>query len=188
MAYNIIQGFNPSTTEPIDSRQLVTNQNARYSIAAFNAYNGMIVYQQDTRVLWVLTDIVKIGNSEGWSQIGSSVSSIKQFDGLITVNKGTPSLISLYDPENWTPTISTISAGRYQIDFGVNSPLASDKTHIQISAGIDPDTNPEVITWWEFDYGGGTPTRRINLYTYAIGTGLDHNLIRNASITVKVYP
>jgi hypothetical protein len=71
MAINIIQGYNPSTTEPIDSRQTIADQTSRYAIPSYNAYNGMIVYQQDTKVLWVLIDIANIDNSSGWQQVGA---------------------------------------------------------------------------------------------------------------------
>jgi hypothetical protein len=185
MAINVIQGFNPSTVEPIDSRQLVADQTARYSIAGFNAYDGMIVYQQDTKVLWVLTDVREIDNVDGWTQVGSGGSSVKQFDGLITDNKGTIELINLYDPEGWVPIISG-TAGQYQIDFRTPV-LSQNKTHVQISAGLDSGVSPEVIVTWAFDYSNG-PTRFINLYTYLVGTGIEGELIKNASITVKVYP
>jgi hypothetical protein len=74
MAINIIQGYNPSTTEPIDSRQTIANQVNRYAIPYYNAYDGMIVYQNDTQVLWVLTDVTNISNSNGWTSLGVSAS------------------------------------------------------------------------------------------------------------------
>jgi hypothetical protein len=95
MAINVIQGYNPSTTEPIDSRQLVANQATRYTITTFNAYNGLIVYQEDTKVLWVLNDITNIGNSNGWSQVGgggtvfSSQIGTSASSSLFTVNPST---------------------------------------------------------------------------------------------------
>jgi hypothetical protein len=141
----------------------------------------MIVYQQDTKVLWVLTDKREIDNVDGWTQVGSSV---KQFDGLITDNKGTIELINLYDSEGWAPIISG-TAGQYQIDFK-SQVLTQNKTHVQISAGLDLNVNPEVIVTWTFDYSND-PTRFINLYTYLVGTGIEGELIKNASITVKVY-
>jgi hypothetical protein len=72
MAYTTIQGYAPSTTEPIDSRQLVATQAARFAIAAFNAYNGLIVFQQSDSTIWVLIDITNIANGGGWSQVGGS--------------------------------------------------------------------------------------------------------------------
>jgi hypothetical protein len=183
MAINIIQGYNPSTTEPIDSRQLVADKATRFAILAFNAYNGMIVYQQDTKALWILTDIAEIGNDNGWSVVGGG-SGVPQFDGLITADKDTCSLITLYDPEDWDPII-TGTAGQYQIDFKSNV-LLEDKTHVQISAGINPSLTQEIIVTWAFDYAGN-PRRVINIYAYKVGTGFADDLLINASITVKVY-
>jgi len=188
MAINIIQGFNPSTTEPIDSRQLVANSASRFDIATFNAYEGMIVYQQDTKALWVLTNIAAISGSGGWSPVGSGSaapsSGYKQFDGLITTDQATLSLIILYDPESWVPTITPVTTGTYQIDFGLSTPLVGNRTHVQISAGINPAVNPEVTISWAFD--SVSPTRYINLYTFG-EKNLANSLLKNASITVKVY-
>jgi hypothetical protein len=41
MAINTIQGYAPSTTEPIDSRIIKANASARLAIPAFNAYKGL---------------------------------------------------------------------------------------------------------------------------------------------------
>lgn len=190
MAINIIQGYNPSTTEPIDSRQLVANQAARYAIATFNAYNGMIVYQQDTKALWVLTNTTAISGSSGWTQVGAgSGSSIPQYDGLITTHGDPPELQTLYDPEGWDPSITAnATAGIYRISFP-SSTLTAGRTHVQISAGIVPDSNIPVLVDWEFD--STYPNTMINFYTYT-NSGkefvLAGNLLERASITVKVYP
>jgi hypothetical protein len=71
MAINIIQGFNPSTTEPIDSRSLVANQTARFAIPNYNAYNGLLVFQQSDSTLWQLINIANITIAGGWSQVGA---------------------------------------------------------------------------------------------------------------------
>ena len=70
MALNILQGYSPDTPEPIDSRFVAVDSASRYAIPSFGAYNGLLVYQQDTQVLWVLIDINNISNSNGWSQVG----------------------------------------------------------------------------------------------------------------------
>jgi hypothetical protein len=189
MAINIIQGFNPSTTEPIDSRQLVANSASRFDIATFNAYEGMIVYQQDTKVLWVLTDIAAISGSGGWSPVGSGstapAAGYDQFDGLITTEENKLGIINLYDPEGWNPIITSGSTGTYLIDF--RSPvLRQNLTHVQISAGISPTApGADVIVAWAFDYAGD-PRQYINLYTFQ-NKALKDYLLLNTSITVKVY-
>jgi hypothetical protein len=95
MAITTPSGFKITSTEPVDSRQTVADQTSRYTISPFNAYNGMIVYQQDTQVLWVLIDITNIGNSNGWSQVGgggtvfSSQIGTSASSSLFTVNPST---------------------------------------------------------------------------------------------------
>ena len=74
MALNIIQGYNPSTTEPIDSRFVIASTAARYAIPAFNTYEGLLVYQQDTNTLYSLIDPTNIGNINGWVELGVSAS------------------------------------------------------------------------------------------------------------------
>ena len=74
MALNIIQGYTPSTTEPIDSRFVAADSASRYSIPSFGAYNGLIVYQEDTKVSWVLTEKTRIDKDEGWTALGASSS------------------------------------------------------------------------------------------------------------------
>ena len=54
MAINILQGYNPSTTEPIDARLVAETSSSRYAIPSYNAYNGLTVYQTDNQKLYVL--------------------------------------------------------------------------------------------------------------------------------------
>lgn len=79
MALNIIQGYIPSTVEPIDSRFVRADQAARYAINAFDAYDGLVVYQSDTKQLYVLVDKTNIGNSTGWQTIQNSASASAAF-------------------------------------------------------------------------------------------------------------
>lgn len=96
MAYATLQGYAPSTPEPIDSRQLVADQAARFAIAAFNAYNGLIVFQQSDSTIWVLIDITNIANSNGWSQVGGGGTAL---GGEIGVS--TSSTLFTVDPANY---------------------------------------------------------------------------------------
>lgn len=70
MAINTIQGFNPSTTEPIDSRVTVANETARLAFATFNVYEGLVVYQEDTDELYVLNDAANPDQTSSWSTVG----------------------------------------------------------------------------------------------------------------------
>jgi len=73
MAINIIQGYNPSTNEPIDSRLVKADATARYNIATYESYNGLLVYQKDTKELYTLVDTGSIGNSAGWQLVGLNI-------------------------------------------------------------------------------------------------------------------
>jgi hypothetical protein len=84
MAINIIQGYNPSTVEPIDSRFVRANQAARYAIATFDAYNGLVVYQTDTKELFVLVDKTNISNAAGWQQVQNTAAFTGSFTGSFT--------------------------------------------------------------------------------------------------------
>ena len=75
MAINTIQGFNPSTTEPIDSRTVVADSGARFGIPIYNAYEGLLVFQKDTNELYSLIDTGSISSNAGWTLVGSGGSS-----------------------------------------------------------------------------------------------------------------
>ena len=114
MAINIIQGYNPSTTEPMDSRTVVASAAARYAIASFNAYEGLVVYQTDTNEVWILTDTANIGNSSGWTQIptgggGGAVTAA----GTADINAGTTGDIYIRPAELEASKHTTINVFNY---------------------------------------------------------------------------
>jgi hypothetical protein len=126
---------------------------------------------------------ISINSSTGNVTIKSTIYT-SQFDGLISTDQVIPTIVALLDTENWAPTITSGSTGEYLIDFS-SSPLALNKTHVQISAGINPSgPGPDVTVSWVID--SVTPRRYINLFTYQDKV-LKNNLLKNASITVKVY-
>ena len=51
MAINIIDGFYVGNSVPIDTRLVAANESVRTSIAY--PYDGLIVFQQDTREVWI---------------------------------------------------------------------------------------------------------------------------------------
>jgi len=69
MAINTIQGFNPSTTEPIDSRTVVADSGSRFGIPIYNAYEGLLVFQKDTNELYSLIDTGSISSNGGWQLV-----------------------------------------------------------------------------------------------------------------------
>jgi len=130
MAINTIQGFNPSTTEPIDSRVTVANETARLAFATFNVYEGLVVYQEDTNELYVLTNASDPSDNNNWSQVGEGVGfpytgsagilGSLNINGIATINTGSfnisighptfPSFPSL-DLNNTTQNFGNVGLG-----------------------------------------------------------------------------
>jgi len=86
MAINTIQGFNPSTTEPIDSRTVVADSGARFGIPIYNAYEGLLVFQKDTNELYSLIDTGSISSNGGWQLVGSGAGSTYMATGSVTAS------------------------------------------------------------------------------------------------------
>ena len=72
MAINIGAGFNPSTQEPIDSRFIAATAVERLAIPYFNSYVGLIVFQQDTKELYVCMDKGDINTIPTWELLNTS--------------------------------------------------------------------------------------------------------------------
>jgi hypothetical protein len=73
MATNIGAGFNPSTQEPIDSRIIAANAAARLAIPWYKSYKGLLVFQQDTKELYVCIDPGAEGISNpAWEIVNSA--------------------------------------------------------------------------------------------------------------------
>ena len=56
MAVAIGVGFIVDSVDPIDNRMVVANEAARLAIPWFNRYEGLLIYQRDTNVIYVITD------------------------------------------------------------------------------------------------------------------------------------
>jgi hypothetical protein len=69
MAIILPGGFNITNNEPVDARITLADQTARYALSSANVYEGLIVFQQDSNTVWVLTDTTNVGNSNGWTQL-----------------------------------------------------------------------------------------------------------------------
>jgi hypothetical protein len=88
MAIILPSGFNITNIDPIDARFTVTNEAARYALAPANIYSGLLVYQQDVRLTFLLVDTANVANSNGWMTMltgGSSVSSSQTISGSLNV-------------------------------------------------------------------------------------------------------
>jgi hypothetical protein len=81
MAINTIQGYAPSTTEPIDSRIIKANAAARLATATFDAYKGLLVYQQDTSELYVCNNPANPSLEASWAKIFTSTGTSGSYSG-----------------------------------------------------------------------------------------------------------
>ena len=73
MATNIGAGFNPSTQEPIDSRIIAADSAARLAIPWYKSYKGLLVFQQDTKELYVCVDPGAAGIADpAWEIVNSA--------------------------------------------------------------------------------------------------------------------
>jgi hypothetical protein len=88
MAVLIPGGFQVTNVDPIDSRFSVANQAARYALAPANIYPGLLVYQQDVRLTFLLVDTSNVANANGWMTMltgGSSTSGSQTISGSLIV-------------------------------------------------------------------------------------------------------
>ena len=69
MAIILPGGFNITNNEPVDARITLADESTRYALSSANVYEGLIVFQQDTNTIWVLTDTSNVANSNGWTQV-----------------------------------------------------------------------------------------------------------------------
>ena len=70
MAITFSDGFDITNNEPIDARFTVSNQTERLGFSPVNVYEGLIVYQEDTNKLYMLTDTSLLSSTSGWTEIG----------------------------------------------------------------------------------------------------------------------
>ena len=85
MAIILPGGFQITNNEAVDSRISVADQTARLLFSAANVYEGLLVYQQDTNEIYVLTNASDPTNNSNWDKVypvsGSSSSNSGSFSG-----------------------------------------------------------------------------------------------------------
>jgi len=86
MAIILPSGFNITNVDPIDARFSVSNQAARLGFSAANVYEGLVVYQQDTNELYVLTNTGSYNSTGGWTLVGSGAGSTFMATGSVTAS------------------------------------------------------------------------------------------------------
>ena len=71
MAITLPGGFSITNNEPADSRVTVADSSARLGFSTANVYEGLVVYQQDTDELYVLTNASAPGTAGSWTLIST---------------------------------------------------------------------------------------------------------------------
>ena len=65
---DFINTFRIQADQPIDSRFVLADEAARFNYPVGALYEGLIVYQVDTKVLWTLVDKNASNEAAGWSR------------------------------------------------------------------------------------------------------------------------
>ena len=73
MAINLPGGFSILNVDPIDARFVVADQSERLGFSSANVYEGLLVYQEDSNKLYVLTDTSNYNQTSGWTEVGSDM-------------------------------------------------------------------------------------------------------------------
>jgi len=84
MAITLPGGFRITNNEAVDSRISVADQSARLGFSAANVYEGLLVYQQDTDEIYVLTDTSDPTDNDNWKKIYPVASMTGSFSGSFT--------------------------------------------------------------------------------------------------------
>jgi len=81
-------GFNVTSTEPVDARFSVANQAARLGISTANVYRGLLVFQRDTNILYVLLNEAAPALDSSWQIVGSVISGSLVISGSVISTGG----------------------------------------------------------------------------------------------------
>ena len=108
MAIILPSGFNITNVDPIDARFSVSNQTARLGFSAANVYEGLVVYQQDTNELYVLTNTGSYNSTGGWTLVGSGAGSTFMATGSVTASVDVTGDIFIIKSASYNPfTVSS---------------------------------------------------------------------------------
>ena len=171
MAINTIQGFNPSTTEPIDSRTVVADSGARFGIPIYNAYEGLLVFQKDTNELYSLIDTGSISSNAGWTLVGAGAGSTFIATGSVTASVDVTGDIFIIRSASYNPftvsgtgltTISGSSANLFLIKNASNQAVLT----VSQSGVLILATSSVVLT-------GTAPNGAIYFTSNSLFVGLD---------------
>ena len=132
MATILPSGFSITNVDPIDARFSVSNQTARLGFSAANVYEGLVVYQQDTNELYVLTNTGSYNSTGGWTLVGSGAGSTFMATGSVTASVDVSGDIFIIRSASYNPftvsgtgltTISGSAANLFLIKNASNQPV-----------------------------------------------------------------
>ena len=155
MALNIIQGYSPSTTEPIDSRFVTATSSSRFAIPVFNAYEGLLVYQTDNNKVYSLIDIANINNSSGWQEIGAGGGATNPTNQVIPKNDNGTFADSQISDNGTTVTVANkLSINNNSAPSGSYLGIASNYIEYDYaSLEIDPSTSRQFLSMPYLSHG-----------------------------------
>jgi hypothetical protein len=156
MAIELPSGFRITSAEPSDARITVANQAARLSFSAANVYNGLVVYQQSTKELYVLTDAANNTLSVSWQLVGSNTntgsfvttSSFNNFTSSYTTGSFTGSFIgthtgSLFGTSSWAVSASNAQTASFYVE---TDPIFTAKSGSFATTGSNTFIGNQTIT------------------------------------------
>ena len=79
MAIILPSGFIITNNEPADSRFSVADATVRLSLSVNNVYEGLTVFQRDTKIYYILTNASDPSNAESWQIVPSSPSGVSTY-------------------------------------------------------------------------------------------------------------
>lgn len=155
MAINLITGFNISSADPVDTRIVVASASARKALGAAT-FNGLLVYQQDTKEIYVLVDKTNIANDNGWRKVVNADGALPNFTGSftgsffgdgagLTIPAG--SIVGLNLSQTATGSVSasvTVGNTNFRITSGSSTLTALDytgKLHVSKSVNVGVPTS-----------------------------------------------
>ena len=155
MAIILPGGFNITNNEPVDARLSLADETTRYALSSANVYEGLIVFQQDNNTIWVLTDTLNVGNSNGWTQIqlGSVDSNLPSgvVSGSDQVLGGTGILSS--SNQNFTDFSSSVDDRLDNIEGFTSSIDSTIKTKLNVENVVS--SSQQISTYGVFAELGG---------------------------------
>ena len=176
MAIILPGGFNITNNEPVDARITLADESTRYALSSANVYEGLIVFQQDTNTIWVLTDTSNVANSNGWTQIqlGSVDSNLPS--GVVSSSQ------QILDYDIFATTGSNTFVGNQMISGGLDvSGSITNINSIRFNQTAGVSVAEGEMAWNNSD---GTLDIGLNYGDVVLQVGQEqHFVVRNASGT-----